>query len=349
MAGRACDVVVIGAGLAGAATAFFLSRARGLRILVLEREAQRGRHSSGRNAGLIGRAGGPGELDEQSDEGAAFLADPPDDFPRSARSRRTGSLLLVASGSAADRVHAGSRRRPAADVEALVPAYRAGAAIVAIETPDDAVADPVAVLDGFLGGARARGADVRFGEEALGIELDGARVHGVRTRGGRIACAAVVDAAGAWAGPIGRAAGALDRGLAVTRRHLAVTAADRSIDPDWPWLWDLAEGFYFRPESGGALVCPCDDDPHEADDCAADPAVVERLRSTVARRLPASAATPFARSWAGLRTRAPGSSFVLGADERVAGFVWAAGLGGHGVTCAASVGRRVAEAVVRAL
>ena len=50
--------------------------------------------------------------------------------------------------------------------------------------------------------------------------------------------------------------------------------------------------------------------------------------------------------WAGHRTFTPDSRFLLGPDPRLPGVNWAAGLGGHGVTAATAVGRRVAEAIV---
>ena len=56
---------------------------------------------------------------------------------------------------------------------------------------------------------RASGAEVRCGVDVRGVELDGGmRVTGVRTSGGdRLGCAAVVNAAGVWAGEISAMAG----------------------------------------------------------------------------------------------------------------------------------------------
>ena len=49
---RSFDVVVIGAGLAGAAAAR-ISAQQGARVAILEREAVAGMHSSGRNAAMV--------------------------------------------------------------------------------------------------------------------------------------------------------------------------------------------------------------------------------------------------------------------------------------------------------
>ena len=53
-----------------------------------------------------------------------------------------------------------------------------------------------------------------------------------------------------------------------------------------------------------------------------------------------------ARGWAGLRTLTPDGRFVIGADPRLEGFTWVAGLGGHGMTTACGVGELGALAVL---
>lgn len=52
-----------------------------------------------------------------------------------------------------------------------------------------------------------------------------------------------------------------------------------------------------------------------------------------------------AHSWAGLRVLTPDNRFVLGEDPRLSGFIWAAGLGGHGMTTSFGVGEIVAQII----
>jgi D-arginine dehydrogenase len=49
------------------------------------------------------------------------------------------------------------------------------------------------------------------------------------------------------------------------------------------------------------------------------------------------------RVWACLRTFAPNRDFHAGADARVPGLFWVAGLGGRGMTCGLALGERVAQ------
>jgi glycine/D-amino acid oxidase-like deaminating enzyme len=95
-------------------------------------------------------------------------------------------------------------------------------------------------------------------------------------------------------------------------------------------------------------VCACDESVDVPGDCATEPAAIARSREG-APLLPDLAGLAAARAWAGHRTRRASGRFVLGEDARRRGLIWAAGLGGHGLTCAASVGRRVAEAALARL
>ena len=343
------DVVIAGGGLAGAATAFFLGRERGVRVMLLEMEPRAAQHSSGRSAGLVRRASGDRRLDPLCDEGAAFVAAPPADFPADPRFRRTGSFLLVPEANASEWARAGVRRVEHDELASAVPPFRPGPGSAVLHTRNDGVVDAAALVEGFLAGARAHGVEVRMAARAAAILTEGSRIVGVRCGSERIDCALVVDAAGAWAGELAGSAGADAPALRPTRRHLAVTAPEARVDPRWPWVWDTARAFYFRPEAGGLLLCACDEQPDRPGDCAADPGAAREITAGLARCLPAFAGAQLVRLWAGHRTRQPDGRFLLGADPRVGGLIWAAGLGGHGVTTAAAVGRRVAEATLAAL
>jgi len=86
--------VIVGAGLAGAATAHALV-ARGVRdVTVLEREPVPGVHASGRSAALSRRLEHDPVLAELAREGVDFCARPPAGFAAAPLLRVTGGLLL---------------------------------------------------------------------------------------------------------------------------------------------------------------------------------------------------------------------------------------------------------------
>ena len=100
----------------------------------------------------------------------------------------------------------------------------------------------------------AKGSSARFFTQtkALGIEVDARGVAGVRTDRGFISTRVVVNAAGPFAGPIGRMVG-LALPLEPVRRQKVFIATKAA--PDYaPFTVDLINGSYWRPETGGALL-----------------------------------------------------------------------------------------------
>jgi D-arginine dehydrogenase len=111
-------------------------------------------------------------------------------------------------------------------------------------------------------------------------------------------------------------------------------------------VWDLSHALYFRPEPPGLLLSACDETEQAPGPAATDAAVSEALANKLERYVPRLADLSIARSWAGLRTLSPDGGFVVGRDPILPGFVWCAGLGGHGVTVGPAVGRLAAEAAL---
>lgn len=350
-------VSVVGAGFAGAAAALHLAR-RGARVTLLEREPIAGAHASSQNAGMLRTAVADPAVARIALAGAAGVASAQalSEIPLV---RPSGSLLL-ARGETLEALHAvvpalrasgrGARWMEPAEAGARVAALAGASFEAALWTPEDGVADTAAYLAALLHGARRDGATLRLGTEVLGGDPgDGSRPARLETNRGPVEADAVVIAAGAWSDVVARRLGLAPRGLAPLRRHLHATGPLPGIDPTWPFVWALGDEVYFRPESGGLLLSPCDEEPFEPGEPPADPENRALLARKVAETFPALTDLPIMRSWAGLRTFAPDRRFVLGRDPAAPRVFWAAGLGGHGVTCAWEIGRIVAEAVVGSL
>jgi len=343
--------VVVGGGLAGASTAYFLSRHCHLKTIVLEREDHPGFHASGRNAAMVRQSAPHRDLVAALVEGARFLAKPPAEIGP-VHFRACGSVVLADDGRLRRSIPPLVERRvPVAwmeptDVHLLVPLATGASFAGAMYTLDDGVVDVSALLHGYLRAAVAAGASVLTGQAVRAIRVRRGAVCEVDTDSWRIDTRAVVNAAGAWCGQIARLAGAVEIGWRPARRHLMHTGPLAAIDGNRPILWDEAHGLYFRPESGGLLLSPCDEADHPPGEPAVDPGAVEQLADKLMQWMPRLAEVPIRRTWAGLRTLTPDGRFVVGADPRVGGFFWCAGLGGHGVTASASVGRMAADAVV---
>ena len=293
------DIVIVGAGLAGAATAHAL---RGRDLVLLERAEAPGRESSGRSASMIRQDVGDEALADLVAEGAMAHR-----TGRLGPFRPTGSFLLG---------------RGDEDLALRVPVAQGRGRFV----EGDGVVDAAALLATLLAGQRVltgcEVARIEPGREGLDVAL---------TNGRRLSARVVVTAAGAWAGRVG----ALP--LEPRRRHLFVTAPCGASD-EWPFAWDDAAGYYFRAEGAGLLLCACDQRATPPGENDVEDAVEDLLREKLRRHQPRLAELPIVKRWAGQRTFARDGRFVIGWDRRVEGLFHVAGLGGHGVTVAPAVG-----------
>ncbi|MHB8879622.1 MAG: FAD-dependent oxidoreductase, partial [Myxococcaceae bacterium] len=146
---------------------------------------------------------------------------------------------------------------------------------------------------------------------------------------------------GAWGGSLGASCGA-PLSLTPLRRHLAILEASFKLDPGAPIIWDAEHEVYVRPESGGVLSSPGDEEPWPAELPPASQAGLELLAVKLARFAPRFADAAVRRSWACLRTFTSDRAAAVGPDPRVDGLYWLAGLGGHGMTGGLAAGELLA-------
>ncbi len=263
------DFLVIGAGLAGASTAYHLSRMGAGNVLIVEQEDTPGMHSSGRNAAMIRQVVGNPEIAKLAREGAAFLRQPPDHWDEGIVFEPHGSLLL-SSGDALDSLKKDldEGARNGIDLE-LWPREQCVERVDALEGADfeagvwcasDGVVDVAGALHGYLREAQKTGCStVKTKCSVKRIVVKDGKIERVETSMGDIQPGVVVNAAGPWVGVVGQMAGASEIPFTPWRRHLFATGAMDNINPKWPFVWDVAHDVYFRPESQGLLMSACDE------------------------------------------------------------------------------------------
>jgi D-arginine dehydrogenase len=342
-------IVIIGAGMAGAATAYFLAQRGRRHIRLLEKEKIAGTQSTGRNAAILRTMIPEPLLNRLACTSARFYLDPPAGFSSEPLVEKVGVYLAAGPNHAAT-LRSWCETNPENGQVPVDPSVMYGR--IPILAPglthvthkaDDGVLDVHAILQGFLRGASRAGAELLLGREFLGLRVADGRLAGVETSEGFLEADKVVVANGGWAAAADTF-GPYALPFAPYRRHLMVTSPLPEVDPHWPVVWIVGEEFYFRPESGGLLLCGCDAvkvAPEQGE--VSDPAELEKTAVKAARWLPGLADARIARSWAGMRTFVPDDLFVIGADPRLEGLFWVAGLGGHGITCAPVIGRLAAE------
>lgn len=352
---RTFDAIVVGAGFAGASTAHHLTQ-RGLRhLLLIEAEHHPGEHASGRNASLAFQQLSDGAEARLAVEGRTFIAHPPDGFCDRVLLRPCGSLLLSNTVGAPNLLRAAqeaaalgveSQALSRAEATERVPLLADSEFSEARWTPSDGVVDIRALLRAYLDAAARAGATITYGKPIVGVDTDAGRVRGVRTADEIIETPLLINAAGAWAGEIGRLAGVGPRTLGPRRRHMYRAAVDVDCDPEWPFVWHDDVDVYFRPDAGLLLTSPCDATPHPPRAPEVDDGMQQILFDKLQRAFPGLTGTRVVTRWACLRTFTADERFMIGADPELAGLVWVAGLGGHGMTTSPAVGRLGAAAAL---
>ena len=348
------DAVIVGGGVIGASIAYHLATRGVPNIVVLERDTL-GSGSTSKNAGGI-RQQFSSEINVRLSQRSvprfeAFEAEMGID----PAFRQVGYLFLIT----AERDVAPFERSLALWKRLGVPAIRierdaVHALFPEIVTADvrfatfcakDGHADPNSILQGYV--RRARDLGVRFVEGAVVTAIDRAAGHvsAVHAGGERIACPLVIDAAGAWAGEVGRLAGA-DLPIVPLRRQIFVTERVPDLDREFPLTIEFASGLYMHRESGGVLLGMADPKDRPGFDESVNwdfmPDVVERAMA----RLPLLEQATVRTAWGGLYENTPDKHPIVGRVEGLDGFLCAAGFSGHGLMHAPAIGELVAELVV---
>ena len=316
---QTADVLIVGAGMAGASLAFFL--APHARVLLLEREAQPGYHATGRSAAMYAESYGNATVRALTSASKAFYHHPPPGFSEYPLLTPRGALT-VGGATQHDRL-----RQTWHDLRALVPnvewwtqdqiqrrvpVLRAEAAAFAVYEPDAMDMDVHAIHQGFLRGAKHAGGQLLCGAEVSRLGREGG-LWCVQTSAGRFGAPVLINAAGAWCDELAQLAGIAALGLVPMRRTAFTFEAPPGVAiRDWPLVIDANESFYFKPDAGLLLASPANADPVTPQDVQPeelDVAIaVDRLEHATTLTV-----RQVKRKWAGLR------SFV--ADKTpVAGF-----------------------------
>lgn len=341
------DVLVIGAGIAGASAAFALAPRH--RVVVLERESQPSYHTSGRSAAQFAEAFGPPLVRALARASRPFFAAPPAGFADHALMTPRASLVVGRAGQEAEleAEHAACRAEGTVTelidedrTRALFPPLAPGAFTCGLNEPGAGDLDVDALLQGYLRGARAGGARLVTDAEVTALERRDGLWH-ARTRAGDFAAPVVIDAAGAWADAVARLAGVAPIGLVPKRRTAFVFAAPAGVDTSrWAHTGDADETWYVKPQPGLFMASLSDATPSEPCDAWPDDIDVAQAIDNIERATSLRVGRP-TRAWAGLRSFVPDHRPVAGFAPDAPGFFWLAGQGGVGMLTSPAMGRAV--------
>lgn len=360
----ASDVIVIGAGMVGAACAYYAARA-GLSVTVLDRAAVGGGTTGAGEGNLLVSDKAPGpELD---------LAQ---------RSQQLWRALAATDGPGYQRLGANFEYEPKgglvvasseSDLWALTDFARsqraAGVTAEAISGSELRMYEPE-LADGFAGGffypedsqvmptlaaahlLKASGARVLLGRAVTGLLVAGGAIRGVRTPLGELTARFVINAAGFAAGSVAELAGTVlpiqpRRGfILVTEplpkliRHKVYSASYVSgvVSEDAA----LQSSAVVEGTAGGPVLIGATRERVGLDRTPSYPAL-GRLAAQAAALFPVLASAKIQRYYAGFRPYLPDHLPAVGADPEVEGLYHACGHEGAGIGLAPATGELIAD------
>jgi sarcosine oxidase subunit beta len=346
-----CDVLIIGAGVAGCAVACELAGA-GARVVVAERGAVCS-GSSALNAGGIRQ-----QFSHETSVRAGMatvrrLATFEEEFGIDPVFRQAGYLFLHDGGDSRRTLERAvgvqnacgvpTRLVDPDEVARLVPGINVTDVAGGAHNPTDGYVDPNSMVAGFAAGARAHGAVILQESPVTAIETRGRRVTGVTTASGEIAPDVVLNAAGAWAPSVAALYGG---SLPITARRNDIFVLDRSPARGQflPLTIDLVTGLYLHSEGEGLVAGPAESFAvaNPPDNVAVDWDVLAFLVERLVHRLPMLDAAQVTHGWAGFIEATPDDNPVVGWTHFDNVYTMA-GFSGHGMCLAPGLAPHVAR------
>jgi sarcosine oxidase subunit beta len=354
------DIVVIGAGVMGASVAWHLASSGCRAVTLIDAGASPGEGSTGRATGGFRAQYATAINIRLSLLAREKLRRFAEDVGGDCGYHPAGYLWLASTPAellALDEARAlqhaeGLREAHAvtpAEITQLNPAVMLDGIVGGAFCPTDGFIRPLGILDGYLAAAVRLGARVRWRTRARGLQRDArGRVTGVRTDREVMACGAVVNAAGAWAGAVARDCG-FEIPVTPLRRQVAVTVPTTALPPDMPMTIFVSDGFHLRVRDGRVLLLwPTPGVAGAPFDTRVDATWIDDVTAKAHARVPGLRAVPIDRSgaWAGLYEMSPDKHALLGLAPGEENLYLINGSSGHGVMHAPALGHLLAEMIL---
>ncbi len=359
------DVVIIGSGGLGAATAFYLAK-RGVRRVALVDKHDIGSQTSPRAAGLVSHVRKSDLMIQLIKRAGQILKDFTQETGEPLRWVQSGSLKVARRAQDVIVLHSdiARARRHGLDVEEISPdmAHRlhpfleTAGVIAVLRVGDDMYFDPPQVAVGFARAAEADGATLLPHTTVTDIHIDAGRVIGVETSSGSIRSAIVVDAAGAWTRRVAEASG-IRIPLVPTRHQLFVTRPVDGARTDLPIVRIMDAAVYMRPCDGGFLWGVFEEAPRFFDmsilgesfhieETPLDAEVLWRAADDVKRQLPILSGAKIQEHRGGIPTMTGDGEHILGPAPGVPGFFFASGCNVAGLSISPALGEALAAWII---
>ncbi len=374
---REAEILIIGGGIAGAATAFYLAR-HGRNVALVER-GEIASEASGVNAGQIG-ATGWGDMPDLGSYltmgSLQLFKEIQLDLGYDIEFRQSGSLTAVHTAEQyeymRDRVL--EMRSHGFEVE-LLTAWEVRAIepeinpslLAYMYTPLRAQADPVRATRAFADAAAESGARILTNHAVSGVTPRPAGGYSVATSGGEFVCQSLVIAAGAWCAPVGRMLG-LDIPIVPVRGQMWATDSlppsvfQTMSSAESAHAWSIDDGadaetppevthkrgaritrhLYGRQRRNGEIIFGGDRQMTDYDKTV-EHTGIEVNKGHASEVIPMLSGLPIARTWAGLMPFSMDGAPIIGSVPSRENLYIVSGLASSGFGCGPMAGKLLAD------
>jgi len=352
------DVVIVGAGIVGSSIAYHLTTAGCRNVLVLERESQQGKGSTGKSMGGVRAQFSTPVNIQMSLYAIPFYASFDERLGHPAGYRPQGYLFCATDEMHLAYLRANYEKQLALglkdvsiisgdEIRGMFPLLRGNDILGGSFCATDGFVDPYSAMIGFMTWASEHGATLWKNAGVTAIRRDERGIKEVETTRGTVSTRVVVNCAGAWAAAV---AAMVDVDLPVEplRRMLVPTEPFDRFPHTAPMIIDMSNGFHFRPEGLGFLLAWNDPEETPGERTDFEPTFIEKILTRAADRVPCfeNLAVNPKRAWAGLYEMTPDHHPILGEVEQVSGFFCANGFSGHGVMHAPATGKILSDLIL---
>jgi sarcosine oxidase, subunit beta len=356
---RTADVVVIGAGIFGASTAYRLCERGAGRVVLLDR-AGLAAGDSGRTFGMVRRHYSNAVTARLAMRGTRTIQNWRDEIGVcDAGFVETGYLVTVPDALAdacRDNVSRlqglGLDTRFVApdEIAAIEPLLRLDGIAGGAYEPDAGFADAEKMVLGWFAGAVSRGLVAGIGIEAEALVVTNGRIRGVKTTRGEIDCGTVVLATGAWGASLLEPVG-VHLPISLTRIQVAIVRQPTGAPRPHVVCSDAVTNVVVRPDRASlvyAVTYFASDPLGRAEDCNLDvsPGYAEAIQRAFRDRYPALEGAAWVTGWAGPYDYTPDWNPVLGFAPGVEGLYLTLAGSGHAFKLSPAVGEVAAAEVL---
>jgi sarcosine oxidase subunit beta len=351
---KTAEVAIIGGGIMGVSTAYYLAKRGVSDVVILEKDLL-AQASTGLSVGGIRQQfSNPANI-RLSQESVRVYKRFEDDFGAEIKFRQVGYIFLAQKLETWNDFLSDveTQRQHEVSVEVLSPEdIKQRWPYLNVDDlkggtfgPKDGYADPYLAAMGFANSARKLGVRIEEKTEVTAIRIKGGRVQGVETAKGSISAPAVVNVAGPWGGEVAKMAG-LDLPVKPYRRQVFMTKSFDAIPKPVPMIIDQDVTFYFRGEEPGIIMGMSNPDEPSSFNLNVDRDFLEKVIEAAIRRAPLLEKAKFLRGWGGLYTITPDDNPIIGEAPDVEGIFSAIGFSGHGFQQAPAVGLILSQLIV---